>query len=489
MAKQPVNKPHRLVLPASLKTQLDQHLFTGDCDEHGAVILAGIAETVREVRLLAREVVLAKDGHDFVPGERGYRMLKADFITRQILRARDERLVYLAVHNHGGTDRVAFSATDNRSHERGYPALLQIARGMHVGALVFAQNAVAGDIWRSDGSRVVLEGATVVGSCRQLLASEPRNHHLRPDPRYDRQVRLFGDRGQDILARARVAVIGLGGIGSLIAEFMGRLGVGEFVIVDPDRAEWTNLPRLVGVRRSDVAPRWLAESARPWLRPLARALSRPKTSLAQRNIRRANPKATVHAIASDIVAPHVANSLTDCDFIFLAADTARARNVFNAAVHQYLIPGVQVGAKVIPDGAGNIADVYAVARLVTPESGCLQCSGFINAAKLQEESVSEEEQRAQRYVEDGDVVAPSVITLNASAAAQAANDFLFYMTGLASPHASLDYVRFRPAHRKVWSDKPVRRPDCLDCGQNSRSRFGRGDSVRLPVKFDPNPVT
>ena len=484
MAQRPV-KPHRLVLPAGLKAQLDQHLFPGDDDEHGAVILAGVAETPREVRLLAREVHLAKDGRDYMPGKRGYRMLRAEYITHQVLHARDERLVYLAVHNHGGTNRVGFSSDDLRSHERGYPALLKIVRGMPVGALVFAKNAVAGDIWMPDGSRAPLVGATIVGPHRQLLAPAPSNPSPNSDPRYDRQVRMFGDRGQDILARAKVAIIGLGGVGSLIAEMVGRLGVGEFVLVDPDRAEWTNLPRLVGARRWDVAPRWLTESAPPWLRPLARSLSRRKTSLAKRNIRRANPRARVRTIASDVVAPDVATQLVDCDFIFLAADTARARNVFNAMVHQYLIPGVQVGAKVVPGSAGNVADVYGVARLVTPDSGCLQCSGFISAAKLQEESVSEEERRNQQYVDDEDVVAPSVVTLNASPSAQAANDFLFYISGLARPDASRDYLRFRPTLREVWQDEPLRKPDCLDCGRHRRSRFGRGDVQRLPVKLGP----
>ena len=336
---------------------------------------------------------------------------------------------------------------------------------MHVGALVFARHAIAGDIWRSDGSRVALEGATVVGARRELLTPKPCKERRRVNPHYDRQVRLFGDRGQNILARARVAIVGLGGAGSLLAEFIGRLGVGEFIIIDPDRVERTNLPRLVGARRSDAA------------------LSRPKTSLAERNIRRANPKAAVRAIRSDIVAPHVANQLVDCDFIFLAADTARARNVFNAVVHQYLIPGVQVGAKVVPDKAGNVADVYAVARLVTPESGCLQCSGFIDAAKLQEESMSKEERNAQRYVENEGVVAPSVITLNASAAAQAANDFMFYMTGLAKHNASQGYIYFRPARRACKQEEPLRKTNCLDCSQESLSRLGRGDGHHLPVKL------
>ena len=484
MAQQSV-KPHRLVLPVGLKAQLDQHLFPGDGDEHGAVILAGMAETTREVRLLAREVRLAEDGRDYVPGKRGYRMLRADFITHQVLQARDEQLVYLAVHNHGGTDAVGFSADDLRSHERGYPALLQIVGGMPVGAVVFAKNSAAGDIWKPDGSRVPLERTVVVGPCRQALTPRPVSRNTSPDPRYDRQIRLFGDRGQHILSNAKVAIIGLGGAGSMLAEIIGRLGVGRFVIIDPDRVDRTNLPRLVGASRRDASPNCLGTSPYPLLRSLAHALSRRKTSLAKRNIRRACRKARVHTITSDIVEPSAATELVDCDFVFLAADTMRARRVFNALVHQYLIPGVQVGAKVVPDKAGSVAEVYAVSRLVTPESGCLQCNGFINAAKLQEESLSDDERRSQRYVDDDDIVAPSVITLNASATAQAANDFLFYMTGLAAQDGSQDYLRYRPTHREWWQDKPHRRPDCPDCGLETHSRFGRGDNVRLPVKLRP----
>ena len=38
--------------------ELHRHLFPGDHDEHGAVILAGIAKTNSETRFLAREVIL-----------------------------------------------------------------------------------------------------------------------------------------------------------------------------------------------------------------------------------------------------------------------------------------------------------------------------------------------------------------------------------------------------------------------------------------------
>jgi hypothetical protein len=145
--------PWRLVMPEELYEQLHAHLFPGDNDEHGAVIAAGLAASFDGgMRLLARDLHLAVDGHDYVPGKRGYRMLHADFVRDHILACRDERLVYLAVHNHGGTDTVGFSPDDFQSHERGYPALLDVANGMPVGALVFAKRALAGDIFQTDAA-------------------------------------------------------------------------------------------------------------------------------------------------------------------------------------------------------------------------------------------------------------------------------------------------------------------------------------------------
>lgn len=305
--------------------------------------MAGLAETEQDVRLLARELHLASDGHHYVPGTRGYRMLRADFITDKVLQARDERLVYLAVHNHAGRDRVAFSIDDLQSHERGYPALLQITRDMFVGALVLAENAVAGDIWVSDRKRVPLERAIVIGCRRRILLSEPSVRTTRFDPRYERQVRLFGDRGQNILSNAKVSILGLGGVGSILVELVARLGTGRIVVVDPDRVERSNLSRLIGATACDATPRFLEGTQRSWLRPIERLLSRPKTALARRSIRRANRKAEVQALTMDVVEPEVVDHLKDCDYVFLAADSMRARNVFNALVHQFRLSSNRCG--------------------------------------------------------------------------------------------------------------------------------------------------
>lgn len=105
---------------------LYEHLFPGYQDEHGAAVLCGAVRTDSGLRLVVREVVPAIDGVDYAPGVRGYRHLDGAFVTRQLRRAKDLGLVYLAAHNHSGNGQVGFSRSDLDSHERAYPTLLDV---------------------------------------------------------------------------------------------------------------------------------------------------------------------------------------------------------------------------------------------------------------------------------------------------------------------------------------------------------------------------
>jgi hypothetical protein len=222
---------------------------------------------------------------------------------------------------------------------------------------------------------------------------------------YERQIRMFGRVGQARLAKAHVVIIGLGGIGSLVTEYLARLGVGRFTLVDGDLVEESNLSRIVGATHRDAEKR----SA--------------KVAVAKNLILQANTLASVKVLADDVAKESIAKQLVDADYIFLAADSMRARLVFNALVHQYLIPGVQLGSKIRCD-PDNLAllDIMSANRPVRPDRGCLWCNQFIDPSILAIESKSDEERKAQAYgVAEPN---PSVISLNAVSAAHAVNDFL-----------------------------------------------------------------
>ena len=88
------------------------NLFPGDNDEHGAVLHAGFAVCGTELRLSVQHVEPVKFGTDYLPGKFGYRALNPKFIHQQIVKCRDNRLAYLAVHNHNSDDFVKFSNID-----------------------------------------------------------------------------------------------------------------------------------------------------------------------------------------------------------------------------------------------------------------------------------------------------------------------------------------------------------------------------------------
>ncbi|OGV62306.1 MAG: hypothetical protein A2498_00165 [Lentisphaerae bacterium RIFOXYC12_FULL_60_16] len=68
---------------------------------------------------------------------------------------------------------------------------------------------------------------------------------VRTDFRFERCARLVGAAAMQRLADARVAVFGLGGVGSYAAEGLARSGVGHLTAVDFDRVCVTNINRQI----------------------------------------------------------------------------------------------------------------------------------------------------------------------------------------------------------------------------------------------------
>lgn len=93
---------------------------------------------------------------------------------------------------------------------------------------------------------------------------------------FQRLELLVGSEGYARLQSARIAVIGLGGVGSYAAEALARSGVGTIGLVDFDRVCVTNLNRQLHATRKTV--------------------NQPKADLMAERVASINPKATVIAI-------------------------------------------------------------------------------------------------------------------------------------------------------------------------------------------------
>lgn len=452
------------------------HILQSDNDEHGGALLCGISTTNSGIRLLGARFLRAEDGVDYVPGTRGYRELTAAFIRKTISQARDEGLVCLLVHGHGDGYSVSFSETDIASHERGYPALLDIS-GQTVGALVLASEAIAGDIWHKDGSRAELEVAVIIGANILRLTPSPRAG-LAVRPEDDRQAKLFGEVGQQLLRTARIGIVGAGGAGMLAVEMLSRLGVGELVVIDPEKVELSNLTRLPGAHPSDAC-RILTKPDRPdWIQRFGSRLSRHKVHVARRLARQAGQGTRVEAYPTDVRESPAVTALLDCDYIVLAADSATARHLINIISHQYLIPMIQVGVKIPIDKAGAVGDVFTAVRPVTPDGGCLRCAGLIDASRLARELLPDPLQRKLADYGTGQS-APSVITLNGMSVSEALTHVTFALTGLNTTCGAA-HIRNHPRRVHKAVGVPSQYDCCPVCSGNGITALGDLRPLPLP---------
>ena len=450
---------------------LHRQMFQPDHDEHAAFLYAGLSETELGRRLLVRRVVPVAD-HEFVPSNRGaYRQIVPRAVARAALECDELGLCLLWAHSHPSSSHsVDFSLDDLAAHAYAHPALIDMTHDHPVAGLVFGEHSVAGEIWAAGEDPTRLASLRVVGRNLKTLTPQPR-HVGAAASRFARQVLMFGTPGQQILRELTVAVVGAGGGGSLLIEMLAHLGVGRIIVIDYDVVDETNLSRIVGATPADVG--------------------RLKIDVAHDLAARVDPDVLVDAVYGDIAYVDDARRLVDADFAFLATDNILSRYAFNLVCHQFLIPGIQVGAKVTGDDAGGIELIHVMERPVTLQDACLDCSGAIPADALTREQLSPEARRAQGYVDgdDGaDIEEPSVITLNSISTSLAATDFLLMATGLMPKETSLEASAYYPQERELRSRAAVKRPNCRFCGDGETSALARGDLKSLSLKPGARPL-
>jgi molybdopterin/thiamine biosynthesis adenylyltransferase len=445
--------------------RLRSHLLRADLDEHGAVLLVGCYAGANGTLLTVREVhLLAED--EFTPGDHGYRQLAASALARLGNRAADERLAMVTIHSHPGAgDRNSLSGDDLRAHERVFPHLLDITGADTVAGVALGERSVAGELWHTDGTRTPLDRLRVVGPNVRILRPAPSRRSLdgRDRERFDRQVRLFGEAGQELLRDQHVAVVGAGGGGSILIEQLAHLGVGRITAIDYDVVKRHNLSRIMGATDDD-----------------ARRQTK-KVEVARRLVTAIDPSIAFDGIDGDIADLRTAEKLLGADYVLLATDTVTARLVANAVAQTFLIPLIQIGAKVEIRQDGTIEQIYTAVRPVLPAHGCLACAGLIDPVALQREAAAPDERANQNYLGDSEVIDPSVTTLNAAAAAGALNVLLMSVMGQASDELAAHRIMLT-REGAVLPLQPQRDAECRWCGETSTSRFARADVTLLPCR-------
>ncbi|MCC7027891.1 MAG: HesA/MoeB/ThiF family protein [Saprospiraceae bacterium] len=136
---------------------------------------------------------------------------------------------------------------------------------------------------------------------------------LKNNNRYDRQIRLkeFGQTAQDNLNRAKVLVIGAGGLGCPALQYLASAGVGTIGIVDFDHVELSNLQRQILFNMDDIG--------------------KPKAETAATKIKAMNPEIQVHVYSFKITNQNALDIIVEYDIVIDGSDDFATRYLVNDA--------------------------------------------------------------------------------------------------------------------------------------------------------------
>ena len=158
---------------------------------------------------------------------------------------------------------------------------------------------------------------------------------------FSRTQLLLGQENMQKLAKSRVAVFGIGGVGGYVCEALVRSGVGAFDLIDDDKVCLTNLNRQIIATRKTVG--------------------QYKAEVMAARIKEINPDADVR-IHKCFFLPENADDFpfAECDYIVDAVDTVTAKLALVMKANELHIPIISsmgAGNKLDPT-AFRVADIY-----------------------------------------------------------------------------------------------------------------------------------
>lgn len=389
---------------------LQSHVFSVAPRESGAFMLAGISRGEEFYDVLVRRVLpIAPEG--FTEQEEYRLEVSSQVVNGLIALAGAGGLGAVVAHSH--PEEIPYSLTDDYGEKRIFASVREfLGNEVPTASLLFTPRGVIGRVWLPEESRPIpFDEILIIGSHIERIAAQESEQ---PSAEiYDRQVLALGEKGQSQMASTKVAIVGVGGTGSAVAEQLVRLGVADILLIDQDLFEASNLSRIFGSFFEDV-------SGRPKL----------KINIIEAHLRRINPGITIKSLGKNIAEAGTALAMRDRDVIFLCTDDHWGRSVVNHIAHQYLIPTINLGTR-IDAPQGRITGAMGNIDALLPDGPCLWCKGALDSERIRVESLPEQERESQireGYIEGISNKAPSVISLNATIAGIAVTHFIQLVT-------------------------------------------------------------
>ena len=432
-----------LNLPSSVYEEVWAHLLENNAESESAgfmFVVPGSHDDDTQVYEHVEWYPVPPDG--FVENSWYHLELTDEFRASVIKRAHDLGASIVEFHSHLGPQPARFSPFDRRGLREFVPHVLWRLRKRPYFAVVVTHTDFDGLAWMMDPEKPqYLDGIVVGGKVFQ-----PTKHSslVADSEKYDRNVRFFGQSGQDSLGAASVAVVGVGGLGTHVVQQLALLGVGRLVLIDSEEVDETNRNRYVGLRHADPVP------------------GMRKVDLGRRLAGEINPKVEVVPIAECLRSQSAFDAIIESDYVFGCLDNDGSRLILNELCLAYAKIYFDLASDILEEGkryGGRLC-------VVRSGAGCLVCCDELDLQAARIDLMSDEQRKdyASIYgipLSDLGRVGPSVVSFNGVIASLGVTEFMLTATGV--PRQSRSVLKYYGERGVVTTPTKNPDPDCYHC--------------------------
>jgi len=343
-------------LPWAVRTSLLDHVLRSDGQEDLCFAIWYPSQGQRRLTALIGEPILPGPDERIVRGNVSF---TTDYFLRALRYAAGKSAGLCLLHSHLGPGWQDLSEDDFRAEASQAGAALAATNYPLLGLTAGRDGNLSGRFWRHVGPHEYepawCESVRAVGE-RLVLTHHPLKVHSQRGSRgrLDRTIGVWGEAGQAQLANLRIAIVGLGSVGSIICEALARMGVAQLSLIDYDKVKMVNLDRTLNATADDVG-RSKVGVARDHALLSATALN-----------------GTITAFRTSVVERDGYRAALDCDLIFSCVDRPWPRRVLNHIAYAHLIPVVDGGIAVRHRGSKLVGADWQ-AHTVAPGRRCLEC--------------------------------------------------------------------------------------------------------------------
>lgn len=358
-------KYYSAIMTEEAHLKLFGHLIREDGQEDLCFATYNPSSGQKRLTGIISEIILPQQGERNVHGNVG---LMPAYLERalEIAERRKEGLILLHSHPWPGWQGMS---TDDVNTETKIASAAQSITGLPLlGMTLGTDGAWSARFWlkhhriRRRYVRHWCEAVRVLGKGLKITYND---NLIKPYTNSEQQLRTisaWGEKTQQNLSRLKIGIVGLGSVGSIVAEILSRIGIVNFALIDFDLVEEKNLDRLTNVFKKDIE--------RFKVNAIASAIKR-SSSAGKVNIE-CNP----YSICEK---PGYLAAL-DCDLLFCCVDRPWGRETTNAISYAHLIPVIDGGIMVRTNKTNTkIVGADWKAHAIGYKRPCLECLGQYKA--------------------------------------------------------------------------------------------------------------